>query len=205
MSLKQIHRASGTLLAVFIILHLGNHISGIFGESTHIMVMDRLRVLYRNRIVETLLLLSVVMQIVSGLRLYFTKRGNLLTQFDKIQIWAGLYLSFFLLIHLTAVLAGRFVLDLDTNLYFGSAGINTFPFSLFFIPYYSLAIVSVFGHVAAVHNSKMKMNIAGLTPLYQSRIILAVGVILCLFIFFGLTNQFQGMKIPSAYNILIGK
>jgi hypothetical protein len=40
-------------------------------------------------------------------------------------------MALFLIIHVSAVLTGRFILHLDTNFYFGVAGINNFPFSLF--------------------------------------------------------------------------
>ncbi|MFN9998994.1 MAG: hypothetical protein ACK52X_05155, partial [bacterium] len=104
-----------------------------------------------------------------------------------------------------AVLGGRLFLHLDTNFYFGVAGLNSFPFSLFFIPYYGLAILSFFGHIASIHSKKMKQIIFGLSPNKQSIIILIFGLLLTIVIFYGLTNHFNGFIIPSEYNILIGK
>ena len=119
--------------------------------------------------------------------------------------WSVLFLAVFFIIHLTAVLVGRAFLNLDTNFYFGVAGLNNFPTNLFFMPYYALAIISFFGHIAAIHNKKMKQNILGLTPNGQSKIILTLGVCLTIVIFYGLTNRFQGVEIPIEYNVLIGK
>jgi hypothetical protein len=85
------------------------------------------------------------------------------------------------------------------------AGLNNFPTNLFFIPYYGLAIISFFGHVAAIHARKMKQNIVGLTPIKQSKLILFFGICLTFIIFFGLTNHFHGVEIPKEYNVLIGK
>jgi len=96
-------------------------------------------------------------------------------------------------------------LGLDTNFYFGVAGINTFPFSLFFVPYYGLAILSFFAHIASIHAHKMKKNIFGFLPYQQSNVILIFGVIITLVIFYGLTNHFNGVEIPKEFNILIGK
>jgi hypothetical protein len=111
----------------------------------------------------------------------------------------------FFLIHLSAVLGGRFILKLDTNFYFGVAGLNTFPFNLFFVPYYGLAIVSFFGHLAAIHHKKMQKTVLGISPNTQSKAILAFGIGLTFIIFYGLTNEFKGVEIPKEYQVLIGK
>ena len=205
MNLKKIHYISGLTITVFVSLHLLNHIYSIFGADKHIELMTNLRQFYRNIIAETILILAVFVQIISGLRLFFMNRNKVITAFDKMQIWTGLYLAVFFIIHLAAVVVGRTFLNLDTNFYFGVAGLNNFPTNLFFIPYYALAIISFFGHIAAIHSKKMQQNILGLTPYGQSKIILTFGVCLTIAIFCGLTNRFQGVEIPTEYNVLIGK
>lgn len=129
----------------------------------------------------------------------------MLNRFGKLQIWTGMYLALFLVIHVSAVLVGRFILNLDTNFYFGVAGINTFPFSLFFVPYYFLAVVSFSGHIAAIHAQKMPKSVLGVSPKFQSLIILLVGCMLSVVLLFGATNHFKGQPIPSEYDVLIGK
>ena len=205
MNTNKIHFISGLTITVFIGLHLFNHTLSVFGADKHIDVMNSLRLFYRNIIIETIILFAVLVQIISGLKLYNTKRKIAITEFEKLNIWTGLYLAIFFIIHLTAVLGGRLFLHLDTNFYFGVAGLNAFPFNLFFIPYYGLAILSFFGHIATIHSKKMKKNIFGLTPNRQSIIILTLGLIMTIIIFYGLTNHFNGVIIPSEYNILIGK
>lgn len=192
-------------MAVFIGLHLFNHFYSIWGADKHIHLMNMLRLFYRNGFIETILLSAVFLQIISGLRLFKSKRKTALTAFEKLRVWTGLYLAVFLIIHMTAVFAGRLYLHLDTNFYFGVAGLNTFPLNLFFIPYYALGIVSMFGHIASVHNDKMKSSIAGVTPSGQAKAIFIFGLCLTIVIFYGLTNQFQGVTIPKEYNVLIGK
>ena len=205
MTTKKIHFISGLTITVFVGLHLFNHTLSIFGSDTHIEIMNTLRLFYRNIFFETVLLIAVLVQIISGLNLFKTNRRIATTQFEKLHIWTGLYLAIFFIIHLTAVLGGRLFLHLDTNFYFGVAGLNSFPFSLFFIPYYGLAILTFFGHIASIHSKKMKENIFGLTPNRQSIIILTFGFILTIIIFYGLTNHFNGVILPSEYDILIGK
>ena len=162
MRIKSLHYFSGIVIAVFVAFHLLNHAVSVFGAEQHIAVMKLLRVVYRNVFVETLLLATVLVQIITGLWLFSKGRKWASTFFEKLQIWSGLYLAIFFLIHLSAVLGGRWVLHLDTNFYFGVAGLNTFPFNLFFIPYYGLAVVSFFGHIAAIHQRKMRKTILGL-------------------------------------------
>lgn len=205
MTIKKIHYLSGLTITIFIGLHLFNHFCSIFGSNRHIEIMNALRLIYRNIYIETILLVAVLVQIVSGLKLFKTNRKIAKSNFEKLQIWTGLYLVIFFIIHLSAVLVGRYLLHLDTNFYYGVAGLNSFPTNLFFIPYYGLAIISLFGHIASIHSKKIKKPILGLSPNRQATVILIFGFILTLTIFYGLTNQFTGVTIPKEYNILIGK
>jgi hypothetical protein len=205
LTIKKLHYFSGLTIAIFVGLHLFNHVCGVFGADKHIEIMNVLRQFYRNIFVETLLLLAVLTQIITGIKLFLNKRKTAAAFFDKLQIWTGLYLAIFFVVHVGIVLAGRLFLRLDTNFYFGAAGLNSFPFTLFFVPYYGLAIVSFFGHLASVHGKKMKHNIFGLTPGGQAKAILFFGLCLTGIIFYGLTNKFNGVTIPAEYNVLIGK
>ncbi|WP_420573538.1 hypothetical protein [Kordia sp.] len=204
MKIKTIHYFSGLILSIFIGLHLFNHFMGIFGVESHLKTMDNLRYVYRNFVVESFLLLAVFAQIVSGLKLFFSIRSSKNNFYKKLQIWTGLYLAVFLCIHVGVVLTGRYILDLDTNFYFGVAGLNTFPLTLFFIPYYGLAIFSFFGHLSAIHYQKMKKTIFGFTVEQQSKLIVFTGILFTVLIIYGLTNGFTGIEIPEEYQI-IGK
>ena len=205
MTVNRIHYMSGLIITVFVGLHLFNHACSIFGPAEHIAIMNSLRLFYRNIFIETVLLIAVAVQISSGLKLFKATRKTSASKFDKLHIWTGLYLSVFFVIHVSAVLVGRFFLHLDTNFYFGAAGINSFPVNLFFIPYYELALLSFFGHIAAVHNKKIKRDVFGLSPYKQSIAMLSFGFIVSVVLFYGLTNHFNGVAIPEEYNVLIGK
>lgn len=205
MTLKRLHYVSGLTITVFVGLHLCNHLCSLYGAEKHIEVMNTLRLFYRNLLAETVLIAAVLVQVFSGIRLFRAGRKTAVSRFDKLQLWTGLYLAFFFIIHLSAVFGGRYLLHLDTNFYFGVAGLNSFPLNLFFIPYYGLAILSFFGHIAAVHSKKMKQNIFGLSPRKQSIALLVTGFILTIIIFYGLTNHFEGVTIPEEYGVLTGK
>lgn len=202
---QKLHYLSGLLLSVFIGLHLFNHFWSIWGIEKHIELMHLLRHFYRSIPIEVLIIGAVCVQIVSGCWLFIHQRKRSQTFFERLQLWSGIYLAFFLTIHLSAVLVGRLVWHLDTNFYFGVAGLNTFPFNLFFVPYYCFAILAFFAHIAAIHSRKMRQNILGLTPIAQAKIILWKGFLVTFLLLYGLTNHFQGVSIPIEYNVLIGK
>ena len=120
----------------------------------HIAVANLFRHIYRSLLVEILLLMCVLFQIISGVTLVF-KKGFLKQPFYVlIQIVSGLYLSFFMVYHVRAVMLGRYVWKVDTNFYFAAGVANRYPEKLFFIPYYTLSLVSVFAHIACAHYIK---------------------------------------------------
>jgi hypothetical protein len=190
----QLHRVSGIILAVFVSLHLANHLAVLISPEVHLKVMDALRLFYRNVVVETLVLLAVLTQIITGIKLASTK-GTKQKGWTKWQIWSGLYMAFFFAMHVSAVMIGRFLLKLDTDLYFGAAGLNVFPFNLFFVPYYSLAILAFFTHIASIHAQKSTHQNAD----SQAKIILVAGAICTVLILLGMTNFLQGLTIPALY------
>lgn len=200
---RRIHYYSGITIALFVTVHLTNHAVSLMGIEKHIEVMTQLRKVYRNIFAEILLLSAVCIQIFSGIQLYRSRFKIAKGFYEKLQLWSGLYLAIFFVIHLSAVMVGRFFLNLDTNFYFGAAGLNQFPFNIFFVPYYSLAIFSFFAHIASVHYRKMKERSRNAT--LPSGLILIVGVVTVFFLMYGLTNGFNGIAIPSEYGILIGK
>lgn len=182
------HYWSGLTLAVFISFHLFNQLASLVGEHAHIAVMQAFRSVYRHPAVEALLLAAVAFQVITGLLLIFTRRRS--TRAEKIQVYSGLYLSFFLLLHVGAVLYGR-TLGLDTNFYFAAAGLNIYPATFFFIPYYFFAVSAISLHVAAIHYIKTG-------SLRWSRAIAVTGLLAAALIITGFTNGFRWRHMPPA-------
>lgn len=201
MNKLRLHRLSAMFLGTFILMHLLNHLVALVSIEEHLSSMETLRKAYRQPLIEMLLLLSVGIQIWTGLGLLFGKRGSTNSFYDTLQRWSGAYLGFFLLFHLAAVFTGRLLLEVDTNVYFGAAGLNTFPYYFFFVPYYGLAIMAIFGHGAAIHRRKMRRKVLRLTVPQQTQIILFVGLIITVVTLYGLTNSFIGMDIPEPYRL----
>jgi hypothetical protein len=194
--LKAIHRISGIFIALYVVAHLVNHLASLWGPEAHIRLMDVLRPYYRNALVETVLLASIGTQIYSGSRLFLANRNTVMSFFEKLQCWTGLYLAFFFVVHLSAVMVGRYALHLDTNIYYGAAGLNDFPLNLFFIPYYGLGILSFFGHLAALHARRMSRKVLGISPRQQAYGIMMLGFLAAFLMLFGLTGYFRGLPMP---------
>jgi len=141
------HLASALIIAAFLMAHMGNHVAGLAGQNQHMAYMAAARGLYRNALIEPLLLMLLAWQIGSGLlmvaRTWGSRRGGV----AWLQALSGIYLALFLLIHVGAVMYGRAVLGLDTDFRFAAAGFHVAPWQWVFAPYYFLAVASLFAHV----------------------------------------------------------
>lgn len=149
-SYQRLHRLGARVLVVFVLLHLLNHLAALGGVATHQQVLEVLRWLYRHPWVEPVLLLAVLSQVVSGSRAAWGawRAPERLGTVERAQVLSGLALGSFLSIHVSAVLAGRWLQGLDTNFHFAAAGLHIAPFGWFFAPYYFVG-VSVLGiHLA---------------------------------------------------------
>ncbi|GJI99294.1 hypothetical protein RugamoR57_60120 [Duganella caerulea] len=150
--LHKVHRIGACVLGAFLALHLFNHLLAIGGPEAHIRFMDAYRVVYRNRVIEVVLLLCAASQVASGLTFVRRRWRDRYQGLDLLQLGSGLYLAFFLPVHVGAVLAGRMRFGLDTNFYYAAAGMHVPPYRYFFMPYYFLAVLAVTVHLArALH------------------------------------------------------
>lgn len=137
---------------------------------------------------EILLLLGISIQIISGITLVILKWNKIESYFDVMQIASGLYMSFFLTVHINAVMIGRYKLKVDTNLYYGAGVMNMWPHKIFFIPYYSLSILSFFFHVACIHRTKMSEFVSTSSATAQSFIIMGIGIVITSLIIYKMSH-----------------
>ena len=144
--IRKLHRLNALLLATFLLLHITNHLVLLWGADRHIAVMAALRHIYRNPMAEWLLLLSIIVQLFTGVTQFIVgwkaRRGTI----AWLQAISGGYLALFLLNHVGAVMYARSI-GVDTNIYFAAAGIHVAPYAWFFVPYYGLAVTALFTHV----------------------------------------------------------
>ena len=193
--IKGIHYYSGLTLAIYIGTHLLNHLLILHSEAMHINFMQKARKVYRHPIVERVLVTAVGLQILSGLFLVARKWTKAESWFDWAQICSGLYLSLFLTYHVRAVMVGRHKMHIDTNLYYGAGVMNMWPQKLIFIPYYSLAILAFFFHVACIHRIKMKEFVPKEVAERQAIGIMILGCVVTLLIIFKMSH----LKMPAHF------
>ncbi|MEY1557722.1 hypothetical protein AB3Y40_18985 [Yoonia sp. R2331] len=149
-NLRKLHRTTAMILATYIAAHLGNHLLIFLGTDWHLWAMEGLRVIYRNPVVEPLLLAAFAIQIALGLRLLW-QRGWPKRFWPRLQIASGAVLALFLMQHIGATLATRMsYAEIDTNVFWAAAVVDRAPFVWYFAPYYTLGVAALFAHLAVV-------------------------------------------------------
>lgn len=202
MTIKRLHYLSAIILMVFAMLHLCNHLCSLHSVKLHIQVTHWLRYIYRNPIIETLLMLSCVFQAYSGIRLIKQRKETFVGTFERIRLYSSVYLAFFIIAHPIAIWVGRLYLRVDTNFYFGAAVLNIKPYPVFYAPYYLLGILALFGHLAAVHYAQMQQHVSKNTARTQSWAIILLAFFIGIAIIYGFTGGFRGLAMPPIYHYL---
>lgn len=194
-------RRSCSLL--FALLHVANHLAALCGVDAHISLMNLLRVVYRQPLIEALLLFGVTVQVVSGLGLVRRSWASIVGPVARLQAVSGVYLALFLLIHVSAVLVGRSVLGLNTNFYFAAAGFHVAPFAWFFAPYYSLAILALFAHVGCALYWQLRTSGPERARMCLAGAVIA-GAVASLAITLSLAGKLQPVNVPAEYTAPYG-
>jgi hypothetical protein len=201
--LRRFHAYAAIVLVAYASVHIANHLVGLAGIEAHLAFMESFRTVYRNPVVEAVLLAAVAFQIYSGatfvVRGWRRRRGLI----PWLQAGSGAYLALFFLNHVGAVLFGRTVLGLDTNFYFAAAGFHVPPFQFFFAPYYFLAVLALFVHLGCAlywqleGRTRRTRNLAVALPT-------AVGFAVSLAIVLMLAGAWYPVEVPPAYKATYG-
>jgi hypothetical protein len=198
--LRTLHAISATVIASYAAVHIANHLAALGGVATHIAFMEVARSVYRIGLVEAVLLACVLTQVLSGLWLlahgWRQRRGAV----SWLQAVAGAYLAFFLVVHITAVLFGRY-LGLDTNFYFAAAGFHVRPFQLFFAPYYLFGVLALFTHLGCAAYWRAKAS-GRSSPSHFVALPVAVGALVSVVIVLLLAGVLYRVEIPPEYKAI---
>jgi len=109
------HGASAlAIVLLFVGPHLGNHLAGFWSGSVHTEIMSAARRIYRDDIVQPILLALIGFQILSGAVLVRRRMRMPSDIFGTVQTMCGAYVGVYFLAHMTAVFAARSA-DVDTN------------------------------------------------------------------------------------------
>jgi succinate dehydrogenase/fumarate reductase cytochrome b subunit len=198
--MKKAHFISGIVLSIFVTTHLLNHLTAIQSIATHLEVMNALRRIYQHPVIEPLLLFAVLVQIISGIQLVRNRGWKQKEGYSKLHVYSGIYLAFFLLIHTSATLVGRFILLVDTNFYYGAMVVNAKPYLFFYIPYYFLGSVSFFVHIACIIRIKSIRKVGTKKASRRANGLIAFGAVVGLLILWAFTYNVQ---IPALYKALL--
>ena len=119
------------------------------------------------------------------------------------QVLSGAYLATFVVIHVSAVLAGRYF-GLDTDFRFAAAGFHVSPWTWFFAPYYFLAVASLTTHVGCALYWHASNSLARYRRALLAGFV-AIGVVGGIAIDLSLAGRLFAVDIPTAYGALYGK
>jgi hypothetical protein len=121
-ALRTVHGISAvTILVIFLMPHIANHLTAIWSVDAHMTVMRTLRHIYRAELVQPLLVVLFIFQIASGLFLWRERMTVQADLFGTLQTAAGIYLAIYLVSHMIAVFVlGRTVMKVDTDFLFAT-------------------------------------------------------------------------------------
>lgn len=146
---RTLHRVTGLLLALFVFSHLALHLLALAGPQAHLTALAAFQTVYRNPVVEPVLLAALLIQIGLGLRLAVSGwRASKGDGWARLQIISGLYLAYFILNHTGAALYTRYGAGLETNFWWASGTLMHETARYWFYPYYALGVMAVFAHAA---------------------------------------------------------
>lgn len=200
--MKQIHRITGIIASVFIVAHLYNHCMAYYGIETHQAILESFRKVYRIPIIEFLLVAAFVFQGITGIQLFFKlRKKEQKTALEKLKMYSGLILGFFILQHISATIGMRWYYQFDTNFYFAARVAIQEPFLYYFIPYYFAGIMAFAVHIAAVHREKVARFVSTKQAIIHFYGILMFFFLVATLILSALTGMFYEIEIPSQYNV----
>lgn len=196
---SKIHAYSACVLSLFILAHLTNHLMAWEGIAVHQHIMDTLRLVYRHPIGECILMLSVLAQVLTGM-LHIRRTGWKQTAFfDKLQMYSGAYLCFFLLAHTTAIWNARLLLDLETGFYFGSMVWLVQPYQYIFGLYYLLGILAFVSHIACALRWRLMSRLGTRNTNLLAWGIMLLGVFIWLTIALIFSGCLYEIQLPEVY------
>lgn len=199
---KTLHRVTGIIIALFVSAHLFNHAMAWFGVETHREIMEALRKIYRQPVVEVLLVLCFGFQVYSGIKqVRRLKNKSTLSLNDRLQIYSGLVFAFFIVQHIPAVLFQRAYFQLDTNFYFAARVVLEAPFKYYFVPYYFIGIMAFGIHLAAIHRKKITEIGYQKQADFQAGLILLFTLCMVALIFYTFMGGHFPIAIPHEYHV----
>jgi hypothetical protein len=153
-ALRVAHGVSAlAIIAIFLALHMGNHVTFLAGPVAYDGVMKLFRHVYRTEVVQPILVALFLFQIATGLYLVWGYAAAPSDRFRTFQIASGVYLAFYVLGHMNSVfIFARTYLGVDTGWKFATGaptGLINDAWNIRLVPHYVLGVFFVLSHIAA--------------------------------------------------------
>ena len=145
-ALRRAHALSAWIVGAFVLVHLANHLAALGGVLMHKAFLQAARTVYRQPVLEALLLACVALQCASGLAMLATRPWPRLP-LARLQALAGVAVFLFVVVHLTAVLSARRPPAIETDFHFAAAGMHVPAWAGFFVAYYAAGVIVLFVHL----------------------------------------------------------
>jgi hypothetical protein len=141
------------IIVIFLVLHLANHLMFILGPDTYRTVMKSVRHVYRQEVLQPLLVALFLFQVGSGVYLATHAGAQPMDRFRTFQIATGIFLAAYVLGHMNSVFVfARLYLSIDSDWSFATgapAGLVKDAWNIRLVPHYGLGVFFVLSHLAA--------------------------------------------------------
>jgi hypothetical protein len=152
-ALRVAHGVSAALIACYVLFHLTNHLFGLIGPDAHAAIMRAGRTVYRAAFIEPLLVILLLFQVASGVRLAWQWSGHRNDAYRIFQIGSGAYLAAFILTHMnSALVSARAVHKIETDWSWASGapvGLIHDAWNIRLLPHYALGVFFIVGHLSS--------------------------------------------------------
>ncbi len=153
-ALRVAHGVSAlTIIAIFLALHISNHLMFLAGPTTYDAVMKVFRHVYRANALQPALVALLFFQITTGIHFVWRYTRAPSDRFQTFQIASGVYLAIFVLGHMNSVFVfARTYLGIDTGWGFATgapAGLVQDAWNIRLVPHYALGVFFALSHIAA--------------------------------------------------------
>jgi hypothetical protein len=166
------------IIAIFLALHIINHLTFLLGPVTYDAVMKAFRHVYRTDLLQPLLVALFFFQIGTGLYFVWRLSAQPADRFRTFQAASGVYLAFYVLGHMDSVfIFARTYLGIDTGWGFATgapAGLVKDAWNIRLVPHYWLGVFFVLAHLSA--GARVVMMAHGVSKAYADRLMISGAV-----------------------------
>jgi hypothetical protein len=159
------------LVVIFLALHIANHLTFPAGEGPFDSVMKVFRHVYRNDILQPLVVALFLFQVGTGLFFVWRLTAARSDRFRTFQIASGVYLAFYVLGHMDSVfIFARTYLGIDTGWGFATGaptGLVKDAWNIRLVPHYWLGAFFVLAHLTA--GARRVMMAHGVSKVFADR------------------------------------